>query len=272
VGMSPEGNMLAVYAETQSFDIGRHISLITAFCDRETGRWYRSSIPTPEGRYGYVGIVLRGRRGFAVLNSALRDPEANPVPPHYTWRHVRLAYCDDLRRGRWTVKAWLVPAYGSTTLQDLIVGPDGEAWLAYAHVGGKTRAEIGGRPALHYIARISMDRRLRTTVYSTHLPISSSRLFVSSRGRWYLVGRPAGGTTLWLYPLDPAHGYLSTERRELTGTEVLQGYVIYPLRPERFGGEGDGDTVHLVSAQDVAARDGQPARAVLWHASFRLPE
>jgi hypothetical protein len=271
-GMSPEGNVLAIYAETQDFDRGKYNSLITAFYDRETDRWYRSGIPTPEGRYGYVGIILRGRRGFAVLNSALRDAEANPVPPHYTWRHVRLAYCDDLRRGRWTVKAWLMPAYGSTTLQDLIEGPDGAAYLAYSHVGGATRAEIGGRPALHYIARITMDRRLKVTVSSTHLAVSSSRLFVSSQGSWFVAGRPAGGTTLWLYELDPSSGFLATERRELPGTDVLQGYMIYPLRPERFGGEGDGDVVHLVSAEQLPAGEGRPERAVLWHAAFRLPE
>ncbi len=272
VGMSPEGNVLAIYAETQNFDIYKPNALITAFFDRKTGQWHQSRIETPEGRYGYVGIVLRGRRAFAVLNSALRDPEANPVPPHYTWRHVRLAYCDDLRRGRWVVRAWLMPRYGSTTLQDLIVGPDGNAYLAYSHVGGNTLAEVAGKPALHYVARITMDRRLKTTVYPTQLLVPASRLFVSTRGGWYLVGRPRGSTTLWLYTLDPSNGYLVKERRELTGTDLLQGYVIYTLRPERFGGQADGDRVHLLSAEQIPAHDEQPERAVLWHAAFDLPE
>ncbi len=54
--------------------------------------------------------------------------------------------------------------------------------------------------------------------------------------------------------------------------EKLQGYVVYTLRPDRFGGQGNDDTVHLVSAQFALDANGQPkARASLWHGAFELP-
>jgi hypothetical protein len=58
----------------------------------------------------------------------------------------------------------------------------------------------------------------------------------------------------------------------LPRTEKLQGYVIHTLRPERFGGQSDGDTVHLVTAS-YTPDPADPAKqtAALWHCWFRLP-
>ena len=55
---------------------------------------------------------MQGRSALAVLNSAIQDKNANPVPPHYSWRHVRLARCEDLTKGKWVNKPWLMPKYG----------------------------------------------------------------------------------------------------------------------------------------------------------------
>ena len=58
---------------------------------------------------------------------------------------------------------------------------------------------------------------------------------------------------------------------------MLEGYVIHTLEPVRFGGEDDGDTIHVVSARYVnnqgqkPAQDEKPTRAQLWHAQFDLP-
>ena len=60
---------------------------------------------------------------------------------------------------------------------------------------------------------------------------------------------------------------------ELPGTDVLEGYVIHTLRPERFGGESDGNTVHLLSVKQVYQADGKTvAHGELWHAAFDLPK
>ena len=48
--------------------------------------------------------------------------------------------------------------------------------------------------------------------------------------------------------------------------------VHHPVRPERFGGESDGDTVHLMTTKHVYAADRKTIdHAELWHAYFDLP-
>jgi hypothetical protein len=269
LGLSPEGGALLLYADHQNMEIGVPNAITAAFYDPATCRWHESHMDTPEGRYGYMGLLVRGRRALAVLNSALRDPQGNPVPPHYTWRHVRLARCDDLTHGEWHMRAWLMPEFGHTLLQDMILAPDGHIYLAYSHLSGSSFEVVDGKPLPHYVARIRED--LTADVYATGLDAAATRLFVDSRGGWHVVGRPGGGGNLRLWRLDPAHGFKPVREYELPGTDVMAGYVIHTLRPERFGGEGDGDTVHLMTAGYARDERGQPVSADLWHAWFDLP-
>jgi hypothetical protein len=216
-----------------------------------------------------MGIILRGKRALAVLNSAIQDRKANPVPPHYSWRHVRLARSDDLTRGEWVQKPWLMPEYGGTGLQDLTVGPDGNAYLAYSHVSGSTYEETTRTPTRHYVARIGWD--LATSVFPTGLDhAGATRLLLDRRGGWHLVGRAGGLLHLW--DLNASAEFRPTSEYVLPGTEKMEGYVIHTLRPERFGGASDGDTVHLLTAGYVKdAADPTKHYAQLWHCWFRLP-
>ncbi len=267
--VSPEGNFLVLYAERTDFQINVPNAVIAAFYDQPTGQWYTSRLVTPEGRYGYEGIILRGRKALAVLNSAIADAKANPTPPHYNWRHVRLARCDDLTKGEWINQGWLMSEFGSTSLQDLMVGPDGNAYLAYGHVGGSTYEEASSKPFLHYIARIRDDLSVET--FPTGISAAATRILVDSKGGWHLVGHPSSGGNLHLWDLDPDEGFQAVTEYELPGTDILEGYVIHTLRPERFGGEDDGDTVHLLTAHYIAANDAEAKHAELWHAYFQLP-
>jgi len=266
-----EGNFLLLHAESNQMEVFQPNAVIAAFYDREGGRWYRSRLKTPEGRYGYEGILLRGKTALAVLNSAIRDKNANPVPPHYNWRHVRLAKCDDLTKGQWVNKAWLIPKYGDTTLQDFIRGPDGLAYLAYAHRGGsRSQKETAKEPLLHNIARIQDD--LQVKVFPTGIKAVSTRILIDSAKGWYVAGRPASGQNLRLWKVDERAGFKPVKEFELPGTDKLEGYVIHTLRPERFGGESDGDTVHLMTTKHVYTADRKTIdHAELWHAYFDLP-
>jgi hypothetical protein len=273
-GVSPEGNFLLLHAENLRIESFVPNAVIAAFYDRKAGRWHQSKLETPEGRYGYEGILVRGGTALAVLNSAILDKAANPVPPHYSWRHIRLARCDDLAKGQWVNQPWLMPKYGNTVLQDLMRGPDGAAYLAYSHRGSDVSYEKAEKaPMLHYVARIGDD--LKAEVFPTGIDAASTRLLVDGAKNWYLVGRPAPRKNLRLWKLDSAAGFKPVKEYELPGTDVLEGYVIHTLRPERFGGEGDGDTVHLLSAKFAYQADGKTidnsAPSELWHAAFDLP-
>jgi len=269
--VSPEGNFLVMHAEVPEMEAFKPNAIVAAFYEQATGKWHKSRFVTPEGRYGYIGIILRGRKALAVLNSALADPKAVPEPPHYSWRHVRLARCDDLTRGEWTNKGFLMPEYGDTTLQDLIEGPDGSAYLSYGYRGGSTLEDARSRPMLHYIARIKDD--LSTHVFATGINASATRILVSRKGDWYLVGRASDGDLhLW----DLRH-FKPVKEYDLPATDKLEGYMIHTLDPDRFGGEDDGDTIHVVSARYVNDKGEKPAagekatKAELWWARFELP-
>ncbi len=219
---------------------------------------------TPEGRYGYEGIIVRGTRALAVLNSAIQDPRANPVAPHYSWRHVRLARCDDLTRGSWEQKPFVMPAFGGTALQDMMLGPDGIAYLVYSNQSSEALEGLKKVPYVEYIARIHPD--LRTDLFTPKIARGPAKLFCDSKGRWFIAGK--AGKEYHLWRLDPEDGFKPLKEWVLEGTDMLEGYVCHTLRPERFGGEADGDNIHLLTAKYQKA----PDRAQLWHVSFRLPE
>ncbi len=269
--ISPEGNFLLLHAESNQMEAFVSNAVVAAFYDNDAKAWSRSRLETPEGRYGYEGVLLRGKTALAVLNSALRDKAANPVPPHYSWRHVRLARCDDLTQGQWVNKPWLMPKFGDTVLQDLMRGPDGLAYLAYAYREGTNSCEeAAAKPLLHYIARIHDN--LEADVFPTGLPAGSTRILVDRAKNWYVVGRLAAGQNLHLWQVDDKAGFKPIREYELPGTDRFDGYMIHTLRPERFGGESDGDTVHLMTTRHIAAADGKAIdHAELWHAQFDLP-
>ncbi|MFA6241859.1 MAG: hypothetical protein WC655_13075, partial [Candidatus Hydrogenedentales bacterium] len=157
--ISPEDNVLVLSATDQEQAAGKANSLTAAFYDATQDKWFESSVDTPEGRYGYEGILIKGNSAFAVINSSLYDPEhADAAGGRYSWRHARLIASADLRKKRWRNRPWLMPTDGRTPLQDLIQGPDGNAYLAYAHVGAASHVELAAMLATpHYIARISPE-------------------------------------------------------------------------------------------------------------------
>ena len=102
-------------------------------------------------------------------------------------------------------------------------------------------------------------------------------MLISKKGDWYLLGRPDNGGDLHLWVLDRKAGIKPTREYDLPGTDMLEGYVIHTLEPVRFGGEEDGDTIHVGSARYVNDQGQKPAPgekptcAQLWHAQFDLP-
>jgi hypothetical protein len=270
-GVSPEGNFLLLSAESGDSTAGRPNAVAAVFFDHATGAWHQSRIPTPEGRYGYEGIVLRGKSAIAVLQASLTDREHPDVKgSEFSWRHVRLARCADLTKGEWTTRGWLLPRDGRTFVHDLVAGPDGRLLLSLAHVAAGSHEEllrIERTP--HQVARISED--LSVESFPTGLDVSAARLLVDRRGGIHLVGRQGSGS-LRLFDLDPAT-FRPTRERELAGTERLADYVIHTLCPERHGGERDGDTIHLLGAPSPKEPPGRERGEVeLWHVSFRLDQ
>ena len=269
-GVSPEGNFLVLYAASPDSTAGVANAVVADFYDRSTGDWHTSTIATPEGRYGYEGILLRGRRALVVLQSSLTDPLHSDVRgTNYSWRHVRIAACDDLLGGTWKNEGWLVPQDGRTFLHDLVEGPDGNAYLSYCHASAASHeALLDLAETPHCIARIHDD--LTVEVFETGLDVASTRILVDAGGAWHLIGRSgAGGLRLW--DLDPDRGFKPTRECELEGTEWLADYVIHTLRPDRFGGDGDGDTVHLLGTPSPPDPPGKERADVeLVHVWFRF--
>jgi hypothetical protein len=267
--IGPEGNFVVFYAESADSTAGTPNAVTVDFYERASDRWHRSRIATPEGRYGYEGIVLRGKQAIAVLNSSLTDPEHSDAKgTRYSWRHVRLARCDDLTQGEWIQSGWLLPQDGRTVLQDLIVGPDGDLYLSYSHVAASSHAALLAIDQVpHRIARIHADLRVET--FETGLQVGAARLLVDPNGGFHLVGRwGAGGLRLW--DLDRTNGFRAGSPRELAGTDALEDYVFCTLCPERFGGESSEDTVYLLGSRSPPDPPGKERAEVdLWLASFR---
>ena len=270
-GADAAGNFLVLHAEDTNHTPRFPNAQIAVYYDAETDSWHRSRMETPEGRFGYVGIVLHGRSATAMLQSTIYDPTSAPSHNGYNWRLVRLARCEDLREGTWTQEPFLMRSFGETHLYDMIEAPDGDICISYKHRGGDESydaTEAGPKPT--YITRVRPD--LSTDVFELEMDATATRLFVDSAGSWYLVGHLPDTQTLHLWRLDPDTGFKPTAEWTLPGTESLRGYILHTLRPERFGGEGSGDTVHLVTAARHADYEpGEDHPVTIWHGRFDLP-
>jgi hypothetical protein len=238
-------------------------SVVAKFYEAATGEWHTSEFPTPEGRCGYEGIVLRGKSAFAIVNSS-----ANPPPDGATtqesspWRTVRLARCDDLTRGEWVTRVWLDPPYGSTGLSDMY--SDGDTmYVTYSHRAADSLEAFADAPGGNYIARVRWDMSVETFAFP--VAVGGGRIVRDSRGAFYFVGR--SGDELHVWDMDVADDFaLSNERRVAGSAGKLMNYVIHTLRPQRFGGETDGDTVHLLST----TVSDDPDSETFYHVAFDL--
>lgn len=261
--ISPEGNFLVMHAEAN--DAGPN-AVITKFYKASTDTWYTSRFETPEHRCGYEGIILRGKKAIAVVNSSACPPvEGATINESSPWRKVRLARCDDLTKGQWTTRMWLDRDYGATGLADIYFHDD-SIYLTYSHRGADSPEEYSSSQSGNFIARISDD--LSVEVYPFPQSVGAGRILRSLSGKFYFLGRSGSDLSLWDMDVENSFG-LSNERRLVGLGDKLAGYVMHTLRPQRFGGEDDGDTIHLLN---TTTSSEDPNNEKLYHASFRLPE
>jgi hypothetical protein len=269
-GVDNEGNHLLMHAKETNHLIRFPNEMISVYYDKATDSWHRSSMVTPEGRYGYVGIILKGRKATALLKSTLFDPIAAPEPPHYNWRFLRLAKCEDLTKGEWVQQPFLLRKFGHTKMQDMIEGPDARMYLLYRHQGGDESYEATEQlPYPYYITRVEDD--LSTTTVKLDFEPVAGKLYISSSGKWYVVGMQDEKLHLWR--VDPGDDFKPVADMPLPGADEVLHDTGHTLRPERFGGESDGDTVHFVTIDPSRGSFGSPYAPVkLWHTWFNLPE
>ncbi|MAF10228.1 hypothetical protein CMK11_07240, partial [Candidatus Poribacteria bacterium] len=178
------------------------------------------------------------------------------------WRTVRLARCDDLTEGQWVTRAWLDPPYGSTGLADMYVDGD-VTYLTFSHRAATSLAAYGDTPGGNYIARIGRD--LSVESFPFPVGVGGGRIVRDTAGGFAFVGR--SGDEMHLWDMDVGDGFALSNERRLVGTAgKLTNYVIHTLRPQRFGGETDGDTIHLLGTTVT----DNPDRETLYHVSFAL--
>ncbi len=245
--------------------------MICVFYDAETDSWRVSQIDMPEGRFGYVGIIVRGRKAVVLMQSTQYDPVVEPNDPHYNWRLLKLARCDDLMEGKWVTKPLAMRTFGQSLPSDMVEMPDGKILIAYKHRGGDDSYEATQeQPYAFTISIVSPDLSFDT--FTPDLDIEAGgRVFLGSDNRWYLVGKPTDGEALRLWRLDADNGFEPTAEWLLPGTEVLKS-MLHTLRPDRVGGEDDGDTVHLATSDTPGVPFGDSRdRFAIMHASFDLP-
>jgi hypothetical protein len=107
-------------------------------------------------------------------------------------------------------------------------------------------------------------------VFETGLNVASTRIIIDANGSWHLIGRSGEGD-LRLWDLDPDDDFKPAHERKIERTARLADYVIHTLRPERFGGAGDGDTVHLLGTPSPPDPPGKERADVeLLHVRFTL--
>lgn len=148
-------------------------------------------------------------------------------------------------------------------------GPGGRVHAAFVHRGGDdSYEETQTRPLEFQVVRVDDDLSFET--FLPGITPEPARLIADSRGRIYVVGANEGLLHLWR--LDPDNGYRVIGEWPLPGTQQISKSLPHTLRPERFGGEGDGDTVHLVASDSERDKPGtKPHDLQLWYARFELP-
>jgi hypothetical protein len=280
-GADDTGNALFMHAEDTNHTFQFANAMVPVFNDHATETWHKYRLPTPEGRFGYVGIALKGRTVRAVTQSTIYDPVAEPNDPHYNWRMLRLMACDDLTEGNWVNRPLLKARYGQLHMFDMMQGPDKAFYITCRYRGGDESYEATEQLDIPLrIIRVDNDD-LTDETFFPGIDAHSCKVFADSKGRWFMVARPGIGghrneclpdTALKLWQLDPADSFKPLAEWDMPGTEKLAS-MLHVLRPERFGGEDDGDTIHLMSSDLAAIPFGTlPEGFGLWHIQFTLPE
>ena len=266
------GNHLLMHTEDTNHMPRFPNPMITVFYDAQTDSWAKSQIEMPEGRFGYVGIMVRGRKAVVMMQSTQFDPIVEPNEPHYNWRLLKLARCDDLLEGKWVTRPLAMRKFGQTLPSDMVEMPDGRILIAYKHRGGDESYEATQEKRYAFTLSIVNPDDLSFETFTPHIDIEpSGRLFLGSDKRWYLVGKPAENAAWRLWRLDADNGFEPTADWDLPGTEVLKS-MLHTLRPDRVGGEDDGDTIHLASSDAPGVSFGDPRdRFGIMHAHFKLP-
>jgi hypothetical protein len=268
-GVSPDKSFLFIHAEATNHTARFPNALTTVFYDEPTRAYHVGRIPTPQGRFGYVGIILDGRKARVLTQSTQFDPIVEPVIPHYNWRLLKLLACDDLTKGEWKVQPLLDRDFGKTNQQDMMRCPDGSILIACNHQGSDISYEDGeAQPNEFHIARVADD--LSFEIFKPGIQTEATKLFVDSKDQVYAVGRH-GEKGLHLWRLDPNGGFKVLADWDLPGTEHMMS-LLHTLRPERFGGQSDGDTIHMVSTDPAPGGFGTGAQELSpWYARFDLP-
>ena len=266
------GNHLLIHAEDTNHMPRFPNPMICVFYDAETDSWRTSRIEMPEGRFGYLGIIVHGRKAVILMQSTQLDPVVEPNEPHYNWRLLKLARCDDLMEGKWVTEPLAMRKFGQSLPSDMVEMPDGRILVAYKHRGGDESYEATQEKPYAFTVSVVNPDDLSFETFTPNIDVEASgRLFLGSDNRWYLAGRPAVDAALRLWRLDAAGGFEPTAEWDLPGTDVLKS-MLHTLRPDRVGGEDDGDTVHLASSDQPGVSFGDPRdRFGIIHARFNLP-
>jgi len=268
--IDPEGNVLLLHA----LHVGNRAepnAVVAAYYHAATDTWHTDQVPTHEGRYGYMGMYLDGRRAFAVIDSSGVEPPLDADAEQATpWRDFRMVRFDDLTEaGRWCSVPWLVIPYGWSSPIDMIRDDAGDIHFRFSSSGAVTLAQRRDAKAGYYSARIDPDT-MRLEIHEFPIRDGSGRYLRDSAGRWYLLGRKNGYLHLWR--LDRENRFAVVDEWRIGGTAgKFQNYVLHTLRPARFGGEADGDTIHVATTDWVRDKARQDTDATLWLATFCLP-
>lgn len=238
-------------------------SVVAKFYEAATGEWHTSEFDTPEGRCGYEGIMLRGKSAFAIVNSSANPPPEGATPQTSSpWRTVRLARCDDLTKGEWVTRPWLDAPYGSTGLADMYSDGD-DIYLTYSHHAADAAETLAVTAGGNFVARIRPD--MSVEAFPFPVGVGGGRIVRDAAGAFAFVGR--AGDEFHVWDMDVANEFALSNERRLAGTAgKLTNYVVHTLRPQRFGGEADEDTVHLLST--TVSED--PDNETLYHVQFDL--
>jgi hypothetical protein len=278
--MGPEGNVLIMHSDGNRPGPS---AVVASFYHAASASWRQSRLETPEWRYGYEAIFVRGNQALAVLGSSAAPPPpgykpAQPVMAFWDmewgeeakpWRHIRLAVCDDLIRGAWRQHPYLISVWGWTGLMDVRMESDGRVRLLYTHRGGDTREAYDADRSRLYLACIGWDLNVQTLAACRETG-TAKFLVDTASGRTFLAERDERGMRLSEMAVVAGELRFTNERRLARTEDTLTAYVLHTLRPERFGGEDDPDRFHLLGVR-VAGKDGDARAVPLKLVSFAVP-